>query len=282
MNFRDDLRELWRCEETSGTRFGAYGNVNLTETAGTVNSTTGKVETNAISLPTSYRNFDMPNSELSGVDSFSISLWINMNSSSTTTTPRIFDFGLNTTQRLTWGPRLGSSAFSNRQAYLHGLSTGPTRNFFWEPVGIAPRADIWNLFSLSISPTYALMMCSNIIDGHLSASISNASMGGFKYSNIVSPTTHRFFGNFFNTTEYLVGSVDHIVFWKRPIGLYEHIALWNNNSGLIKSSIDSEPDIACKSYTSASYNRSLIVLENQILTLRSNTTVLGPQVWPMQ
>lgn len=221
MALTDSLISHWKLDEASGNALDAHGANELTETSGTIDSATGKINNarDYESGDTEYHG-KADNADLSVGDiDFTIAFWCKPENLS----------GLNATivgKYLTTG---------NQRAYQLGYATTPARfQFTVSPDGSATTvvsAD--SLGAPSNGNWYFIVAWHDASANTINVQVNNGTVDSVSHTTGVFDNTAAFtIGARDGATQPWDGLIDECGFWKRVLTSDERTALYNSGNGL--------------------------------------------------
>jgi hypothetical protein len=220
-----NLISYWKLDEASGDALDSHSTNHLTETSGTIASTTGKIG--------NCRDFELGETEYftiadsaalsTGDIDFTLACWVNLESKTagqrqtliskynTTGNQREYWLTYNPTAGGTSNP-FGFTVSSNGTAFtVHESTTFGT-----------PSTGTW----------YFLVAWHDAANNTLNIQVNNGTVDSTSYSSGVFDGTSPFVLGARETVDNLDGLLDEVGFWKRVLTSDERTALYNGGNGL--------------------------------------------------
>lgn len=221
MALADNLVAYWAFDEASGNAIDAHASFDLTETSGTIDSTTGKVG--------NCRDLEQADSEYfahaddaafsRGDTDFTFAFWINIESF-TDTNARIFSKdGANAFVDREYG--LYPDTFNSNKLTWHvsGDGTGEGTKAVW---GTAPSTATW----------YFVVVWHDSVNNQIGISVNAAAAVTSSHSSGVFNGTAEFrIGNRGDNTLHYDGLIDEFGLWGRVLTSDERTELYNSGNG---------------------------------------------------
>jgi hypothetical protein len=210
-----DLVSYWKLDEASGNALDAHGSNELTETSGTIASTTGIINgaRDIEAADTEYFNL-ADNATISAGDiDLTWQVWVNLESKSGDM------FIVNKWGTSNFEYRIYYDSSSDR--FVFGVSTNGTNE-------VTVPAD--NLGAPSLSTTYHILAWHDATANTLNIRVNNGTVDSTSHSGGIRDGSSPL--RFSHSFDWLDGWIDEIGLWKRVLTSEEQDALWNSGSGL--------------------------------------------------
>jgi hypothetical protein len=221
MSLLTNLESYWRLDEASGSALDAHGANHLTETSGTIASTTGKVGNCRDLEAGDTEHFEISdNAALSTGDiDFTLTGWVNIESISGNA----------------WIVSKWNGTINQREYGVRVLDGSPDLfQFFVSSNGTASASVSATTFGApSLATWYFFVAWHDASANTINIQINNGTVNSTAHATGVFNSTAPFrLGAQGNDSEFFDGLIDEVGFWKRILTSDERTAIYNGGNGL--------------------------------------------------